>query len=82
MDARTGSVGFVQTCQTIYTQEGMVVCRLAVSLIRVIPTRALPFSYELILRYPEPRFKNTGIMRLAAYNAAVGQRNFVTGTPY
>jgi solute carrier family 25 folate transporter 32 len=60
MDARTGSVGFVQTCRTIYTQEGMVgfYAGLPVSLIRVIPNTCITFlTYELILRYARTKIR-------------------------
>jgi solute carrier family 25 folate transporter 32 len=60
MDARAGSVGFVQTCRTIYTQEGMVgfYAGLPVSLIRVIPNTCITFlTYELILRYARTKIR-------------------------
>jgi solute carrier family 25 folate transporter 32 len=60
MDARAGSIGFVQTCTNIYSQEGMVgfYAGLPVSLIRVIPNTCITFlTYELILRYARTKIK-------------------------
>jgi solute carrier family 25 folate transporter 32 len=62
MDARPAGMrmGFVQTCQSIYTQEGMVgfYAGLPVSLIRVIPNTCITFlTYELILRYARTKIK-------------------------
>jgi solute carrier family 25 folate transporter 32 len=59
MDARAG-MGFVQTCQSIYTQEGMVgfYAGLPVSMIRVIPNTCITFlTYELILRYARTKIR-------------------------
>jgi solute carrier family 25 folate transporter 32 len=60
MDARAGPLGFVQTCQHIYLQEGMsgFYAGLPVSMIRVIPNTCITFlTYEMILRYARTKIR-------------------------